>query len=331
MPNNQGSDKADVYIGFLNIVATPHPDGIYPETLKKISNRPINFYGNEYAVILRPKKSRSDPNLFEGVIRIWTDIDPDRPSINKRTFAEEGVDSELKKIFSVKGFNNRGFSYVLNEKSHHLAVELQSEIGQKISIRQFHKIFELALSRLNVEGQTFSVTIIPTEDAIESVLGLERLDRIKIYLKRPNPGDHDDGDAEEVLRELDEQNLKEADYSFSRQPGTEGIHLNSKNLLRAEVAAQNGHVESAGLNDDGQREKRSTKEYPKIVRRTLAAGVSFIRAIREEAQRISAEGTVLYSLLASIWRYSFHIALVIFLAGASYHRGISRIMESRSR
>ncbi len=126
--------------------------------------------------------------------------------------------------------------------------------------------------------------MIPDEDALSTVLSLDRLDKIIIVLKRPNPGDHHGEDAERILEELHEQNIKRAEYQFSRQSGTDGIVLNEDNETRAEVAASNGHVASAGL-DNGRRISRSTKEYPKIVRRTLAAGTLFVSAIRDELRR----------------------------------------------
>lgn len=155
-----------------------------------------------------------------------------------------------------------------------------------MSVLQAAKIFQLLLGSLGNESQMFEVTVKPEEDAIERVLSLARLDRVTILLKRPNPGDHHGDDAEEVLRELEEQNMKEAEYDFARQPQTGGIELNAKNRMRAEVASENGFVKSSGIDEYGERDKRSTKEYPRIVRRVLAAGTLFTSAVREEVRRL---------------------------------------------
>lgn len=279
------SDENSIKVGFVNIVATPHPAGVYKDALVSIANRPVNVRGNDWAIITRPKATRGEDGLCEGIISVWTDVDATEPSINKATFEKVAVEAGLKKIFAERGFNNRSFEYVLDEQTHKMAIELKNELGKNISITQVSKILMLLLSSLNKEGQTFEVTIVPEEDAIEQVLGLERLDRVYILLKRPNPGDHDGGDAEEVLRELHEQNIRQAEYSFARQPGTDGIHLNADNEVRAEVAAQNGYVKSSGIDEDGNRERRSTKEYPKIVAVTIAAGAVAISALREQAKR----------------------------------------------
>jgi hypothetical protein len=283
------AEERSITVGFVNVVATPHPAGIYPASLADVANKPVRVRGNDWAIISSPEPVRGEADLFEGQIQVWTDIDASEPSINKATFQRQDVDAALRKIFAERGFNNRSFTYVLDDQTHRVAVELKNDLGKTISILQVGKIFDLLLSTLNREGQTYEVTVVPDEDAIERVLGLSRLDRIDILLKRPNIGDHDSGDAEEVLRELHEQNIKQAEYTFSRQPGTDGIHLNEENETRAEVAAENGFVKSSGVDEFGNKDKRSTKEYPKIVPLVLAAGALAITLLltllRNEAKR----------------------------------------------
>jgi hypothetical protein len=280
------AERSVFAVGFLNVVATPHPAGIYSESLAKTANTPVNFRRNDWAIITEPKQNPDDTAMHEGTVSVWTDIDSTEPSIDKATFEKKDVEEELKKIFDARGFNNRAFSYILDEKTHKIAVELQNTLGKTLSVRQAGKIFGLLFSSLNREGQTFEITVVPQEDAVRHVLALRRLDKVRIVVKRPNPGDHRGGDADEVLRELREQNMKEAEFEFTRQPGTDGIHLNEQNQTRAAVAAQNGHVDSSGVNDAGEHEKRSTKEYPKIVKRTLAAGTVFVTAVRDELRRL---------------------------------------------
>lgn len=274
-----------IAVGFLNVVASPHPEGIYGRSLLAVANKPIRYRGKDYAVILAPRQNADDPLVWEGTLSLWTDVDASEPSIDKATFERKDVEKELRDIFAQRGFNNRGFSYVLDESTHTIAVELLNDTGKTLSIKSAGKIFEMAFSSLNKEGETFDVTVKPEEDALERVLGFSRIDKIHIVLKRPNPGDHHGDDANEVLRELEEQNMKRAEYVFSRQPGTDGIRLNETNRTIAEVAAHNGHVDSSGVDEDDEHDKRSTKEYPRIVRRTLAVGTVFLSALRNEAMR----------------------------------------------
>lgn len=253
-----------------------------------IANRPVRYRGKDYAVVLKPKQNSEDEALLEGTISVWTDIDASEPSIDKATFEAKDVEDSLKVVFDQRGFNNRAFRYVMDTETHSLAVELLNENGKKISVRQVGKIFQLLFGSLNDGNQTYEVTVKPEEDAIDHVLGLARLDRVTILLKRPNPGDHHGDDAEEVLRELEEQNMKQALYDFARQPQSDGIELNDKNQTRAEVASENGSVKGSGLDEYGERDTRSTKEYPKIVRQVLAAGTLFSTALRNQAKRFRA-------------------------------------------
>lgn len=277
-----------VSIGFINVAASPHPPGTYVEALNQIANRPVKLRGRDFAIITQPQRETDDDALLTGSISVWTDIDPSEPSIDKATFRRQDVEAALAKIFKERGFNNRGFWYVFDEKTHTLAVELLNSEGKRLSVNQAGKLFDLLFSSLNTSDGVFETTIIPEEDALSRVLGLDRLDKVKIVLKRPNPGDHHGTDAEDILRELYEQNMKRAEYGFTRQPGTDGIHLNEENNTRAEVASTNGHVESSGVDDDGEAQHLSTEKYPKIVSRVLAAGTVFVSALKAEVKRFRA-------------------------------------------
>ena len=279
------ADQKEIAVGFINIVATPHPVGVYAGALARAANRPVRYRGRDYAVILPPCINKSDHDLYEGTISLWTDIDATEPSIDKATFRKQDVEAALKKVFAERGFNNRGFYYVFDVKTHTVAVELKNDLGKTLSIRQATKIFDASLSALNREGQSFEVTTRPDKDALERVLGFNRLERVVILVKRPNPGDHHGDDAEEVLRKLQEQNLKQAMYVYVKQPGSDGINLNNENQKLAEVASTNGYVESFGFDNDDEREMRSTVHYPHVITRDVGGDTTFLSIIRDEAKR----------------------------------------------
>lgn len=274
-----------ITVGFINVVATPHPDGVYKAGFERIANSPVRYRGRDYAVILEPKLDELDKDLIVGRISVWADIDASEPSIDKDTFQAQDVEASLKRVFEQRGFNNRTFNFAFDIQTHTLAVELLNENGKTLSILQAGKIFQTLFGAISDADQYFEATVKPDEDAIERVLGLARLDRVKIFLKRPNPGDHHGDDAEDILRELDEQKMKEAVYDFRRQPKTQGIDLNDKNETRAQVAAENGYVEARGQDEYGNTDKRSTKEYPKIVSDVLAVGTLFTSFLRQQATR----------------------------------------------
>ena len=269
----------EVPVGFLNVIATPHPAGAYAHALEQIAGKPFNYRGRDFAVVFRPELDPSNKSVLRGRLSAWTDVNPDEPSIDKSTFAQIAVEATLRDIFKKRGFNYRGFSWVFDQASHRLAFELRNELNQTISISQVGKIFEHLLSSLNREGQTYEVTVVPTEDALDNVLGLERIDTITIVVKRDNVGDHHDGDADDVLREMEEQNTKRQLYAFARQPGTDGIHLNASNRARAEAAQVNGSVRTTGIDENGDHAALSTEKYPNIVKAILGAGGSVFNAL----------------------------------------------------
>lgn len=173
---------------FINLVASPHPEGIYPRALAAVANDPINFWGSNYAAIRTPRPVKDDAGLYDGYLTIWTEVDTSEPSIDKATLEQVALDDDLKEIFQKRGFNSRTFNYVLDEVTHKIAVELLNDQGKTLSARQAGNIFALAFSRLNAKGQTYEVTVMPEDDALAMVLGLNRIDRIRMVIKRPNPG-----------------------------------------------------------------------------------------------------------------------------------------------
>ncbi len=127
------AEERSITVGFVNIVASPHPAGVYPTALAEVASKPVRVRGNDWAIITQPKPVAREDGLYEGIISVWTDIDATEPSINKATFQRLDVEAALRKIFEERGFNNRSFSYVLDEQTHRIAVELKNEIGKTIS------------------------------------------------------------------------------------------------------------------------------------------------------------------------------------------------------
>lgn len=278
-----------IEIGFVNIVATPHPTGIYAASLAEASNFPIKYWGSNYAAIRKPKKNSRLPHIYEGVITTWTEINTSEPSIDKETLDSINVEQELIAIFRKRGFNNKEFYYSFNENTHAMGIELLNDQGKSISIVQIEKIIAKAFERISNDSRSFEVTVFPEEDALEKVLSFKRIDRVTIVLKRPNPGDHSAEDAEEILKELEEQKIKQATYDFSRQGGSSGIELNEFNEKRARVASSNGYVKARGLVTRGTSKVRSTKEYPYVKRIPSEGALSFKAILTDEVNKFNGE------------------------------------------
>jgi len=271
--------------GFLNIVATPHPEGVYARLLKAVSEQPVNFWGPMRAAITAPIGLDEDPSFLTFQLVIWTEVNPNEPAIEKAQLKKASFPREGKNFVAAYGVNGRVFYCVFDTTTHTLTVELKNEDGQTVSAQRLERIFRDLLSPqiLGVDAEEVEVTVIPTDDAVDYVLGLARLDKVEILVKRPNPDDISSA-AAIVMGELQDQNAKSERRVLVRQAKTDGIILNGENDTLARVAATSGHVDSSGLDAEGNHDKRSTREVPKIVRTTIATGTSFLVALRNIAK-----------------------------------------------
>jgi hypothetical protein len=276
-------------IGFLNIVATPHPPGVYDRVIRSVAGKSVRFYGEQRAAITTPRAARGEPHLLEGRVVIWTEIDEDQPGVNKRSLAAVHLADMDFEVPADLGFNGKTFVFVFNTTAHVLALETRNEYGQTLSPARGKRIFDLLLSPmvLGLDAESIEVTVIPEDDALDHVLALDRLDKVVILVKRPNEDDITTK-TNAVMAELMEQNAKSEERVLIRAARTDGIELSDENMTRAEVAALNGSVKSSGIDEDGEADKRSTKEYPKIVRFVIDVGGSFITKVRDAARTATA-------------------------------------------
>lgn len=276
-------------VGFLNIVATPHPEGVYLRLLNSAAGQPVGFWGSMKAAITKPLALHDDETFYSFQLLVWTEINPGEPTINKAELKKSDFPREGREFTKKYGVNGRVFHCVFDETSHWLSVELKNEEGQTVSPKRLHRIFTDLLSPevLGADAELVEVTVIPTEDAISYVLGLKRLDKVEILVKRPNDDDIT-SETNRVMHSLMAQNAKSERRIITRQPKTDGVDLSEENEIYARVAAHNGYVETSGLDDEGVHDKRSTKEVPKIVKRAITAGVSYLAALRNVAREARA-------------------------------------------
>jgi hypothetical protein len=282
-------EEAEVQIGFLNVVATPHPEGVYERLLNTVAGAGVRFFGDHFAAITEPHPLKDDPNVLEGQLVIWTEIDESEPGINKRDLSKVRLADIDFSVPSNIGFNGKVFAYAFNIKRHVFVVEIKNEQGKTISPVRVQKILgRLFLPPYTAIGdEIIEVTVIQEDDAIERVLSMARIDRVDILVKRPN---NDDITAEthRIMQNLIEQNAKSEERILVRAPGTPSVILDEDNSKFAYVAASNGHVTATGKNEDGGSEQRSTKQYPKIVCAMIPLGESFAIRVRSAARALGA-------------------------------------------
>lgn len=279
-----------IRIGFLNVVATPHPEGVYERIFRQVLNKPVKYWGANTAAITSLRARADESDLFSGQILTWIEIDPSSPAVDKQKLEEVALSDDAKKMTTTLGFNSRAFKFVLDTKQHRVTLECINEFNHNLSPIRALSIFERLFSpeSLGADTESIDVTIIPEDDALAYVLGINRLDKIEILVKRPNEDDVTE-ETHDVLEELKRQNAKRQQLILTRAGQTDGLELNDNNEKYARVAANgNGYVSSKGRDADGDVEIRSTKERPKVIERIVAAGGTALSTLVQAAKEARA-------------------------------------------
>jgi len=267
----------ELKLGVINIVAQPHPEGVYLDALNHVAHNGVNFWGDDFATISQPNEIGD--GLYQGRILIWTEIDPDAPAINKAELVEVSLQDTGFVPPPELGFNGRIFTYTFREDIHHMFFELRNELGKNLAPKRANRIFSklLAADRLPRDFPIVETTVIPEDDTIDRLLGLHQLNKLSIFLKRPNADEFGDR-AQEVLEDLEDQGARSQDVVLKKAPGVQTLTPNEDNRLLAEVAAQNGHVSAVGKEEDGSKIDGSTLEYPKIMSAMVDDALSLAQA-----------------------------------------------------
>lgn len=279
-----------IRIGFLNVVATPHPEGVYERIFRQVVNKPVRYWGPNTAAITSLRARPNEVGLFTGQVLTWIEIDPSSPAVDKQKLEEVALSDDAKKMTSTLGFNSRVFRFILDTDQHRVTLECTNEYNQNLSPVRALSIFERLFSPevLGPKTESVDVTIIPEDDALAYVLGIKRLDKVEILVKRPNEDDVTE-ETHDVLEELKKQNAKRQQLILTRAGQTDGLELNEANEKYARVAANgNGYVSSKGRTSDGEVEVRSTKERPKVIERIVAAGGTALSTLVQAAKEARA-------------------------------------------
>lgn len=278
-----------IRVGFLNVVATPHPEGVYERLFRYAANKPIPYWGDNTAAITPIRARPDEPGLFTGSILTWVEIDPASPAVDKSKLEEVALSDDQRRMTTALGFNSRVFRFVLDITQHRVSFLTFNEAGQRLSPNRARTFFDRLLSPavLGKDAEEVEVTVVPDDDALERVLAIKRLDRVDILIKLPN---EDDVTAEtfEVLEELRAQNAKRQEIALTRASKTDGLDLSEKNEKYARVASTNGYVAATGRDADGEPDARSTKEYPKVVERLVERSASFLSSLVDIAKEARA-------------------------------------------
>jgi hypothetical protein len=279
-------EEASIEVGALNIVATPHPPGIYHDLLELVSDTEIHIWGADYAKITKPHRRKSNPDQYRGHILVWTKVDKSGRWINKKK-NEEASELEKRKIVIPEEVqpNFRSFNYALIESRHRLIIEHRNQYNERFGptrvLRLFRELFSIDV--LGEEAPTVTITPVPEDASLKRIMSMPRLRRLEIHLEQPNPDDLTP-DVQRILERLEAEGAKSQDLILTKAPKIKSLTPDKDTRLLAEVAAVNGYVRGIGKDDDGERFDESTQEHPKRVTVVLeqhqSSLAAFLSALR---------------------------------------------------
>jgi hypothetical protein len=274
-----------ILIGALNIASDPHPKGIYERLLLAATNREIEIWGSDYAKITAPEAQRTNPDILQGRILVWTRVDRRGSWIDKDNNQEATPEKKAEiNIPDPLEPNFRTFYYAFIISKHRLVYEMRNAEGQNFGTRKAEKFFRELLSRqiLGADFPEVSVTPIPEDDAVKKILEIPNLKRLEITLTKPNPDDLEE-ETVRLLEELENQGAKQQKLTLIKAPGVPSLTPNENTKTLALVASENGYVKGKGVDAEGNPVDESTKEHPKSIpvdlRPDQSALYVFIRSV----------------------------------------------------
>lgn len=262
--------------GILNIAAQPHGPRTYRDLLMKSANREVKFWGDLNAAIREPREVQN--GILQSEIVIGTELDLREPLIERTSLREISADDAGVRLSAKHLYNGRVFLYTFVEETHLLIFQTKNELGKYLSPNRAKKIFSQLFSNVDGDkgGPYVEVTVVPEDNTLERLLNINRIDRVEISLRRPNPADINPSDTAAILADLIQQGAKSQDIILTRASDAQNIELSDENTKRARVAQFNGFVSVNGLDENGERFFGSTQSYPKIIKTLLGSTQSLM-------------------------------------------------------
>ena len=190
-----------IEISGLNIVTQPHTPESYLKLFELLSSArmPIQVRGDEYLMLLNVRAIMGDEKLngIEGEVLKFTNIDNagDWYDILKGTKLK---DSEVPKIPANAQPNGVMFHYVFHPKKHifYFISKSRDSIKNKVeslSPNYMKTLFETGFAHINkskkLNFDSIEITVLPSNDALNSIIKIPVLKKLEIVVKAPNPDD----------------------------------------------------------------------------------------------------------------------------------------------
>ncbi|MGK7871462.1 DUF4747 family protein [Falsiroseomonas sp. E2-1-a20] len=254
-------------MGAVNIRIHPHSPERYELllgdafSLKKV----VALQSHQRMIMARLDMSQREHGVLRGTLARFTEIDPDLPWFNAVRFAPADED-EVRRIQIPQNLrpNYMALFFTFHIHEHLLIFEHRGAGRSYLSPQMAMKFFEGLFSddALSAKFGPVAVSMVADRDQLEAIIGIPDLKRLRIYVKRPNPddlGDYDTFWENKLVR----QGANSIDVVYEAE-GKESIRPDEETRQFAELATRNGEIEAVGIDADGNRVERSTREHPTL-------------------------------------------------------------------
>lgn len=254
-------------LGALNITAHPHSDEIYLDMLTQARTRQLvaPMRGNRYALIGYVRPSLYDPErtAVEGQLFSFVDFDRNAAWYDTKT-GEQAEESALEEVNIPETLKPdlRRFNFLFFPDHHRLVIETYSHESHRMSPGAAKRAFDTLLNHPSLIAQFGKVEVVvePEKDALEKILKMHVLNRLKITVTRPN-ADTTEEVEQEVFRRLEEQQSDQLIEEYHAQDGA-SLKPDKRTKSLSRVAASNGHVEGHGKKKNGEPAHEYTQDHP---------------------------------------------------------------------
>jgi hypothetical protein len=268
-PRQRRRAKRRLVMGEINIVSQPHRVDTYIEAIKALCDQKVQvtYHGQRYIEIgsCRDLDDARIPNGVTGRLFVFSKFNFDDPWLNTARNAQ-ATDKDLEELkippHLVPEF--RHFRYLFDVRKHKLYFEKFSELKGNLSSKAFTRALNLMFQSGALKGkfEEINAFAVADDEAVDLILGLNKLRKLFIQVYRPNPDD-DDFD-QSVLDELSAQNVSVLEETLIKAPGVDSIVPSALTRKLAHLGARLGLVEGWGKNpDNNQPVTMNTEEHPK--------------------------------------------------------------------
>ncbi|WP_445010526.1 DUF4747 family protein [Vreelandella stevensii] len=259
------------YLSALNIKTHPHSPEQYIELLRSAQKNMLSaqYNSDRHAMIglFYQRDTSSNDKIYEGQILSFLNINSDDPWLN--TFSEKLADEEdVKKVIIPEHLRPsvRTYHFIFFAQKHRLVYESKTTEGHSLGPSSAKKIFSSILNNpiLTRKFGEVDVIIEPQVDALDKILGIAQLKKLKVFVTRPNADDTEDAEIE-IMRRLRNMNAQSHEEEYKARNG-ESLSIDNELRTFAKVGSHNGFVEGSGRNSLGEPTTESTKSHPLKVR-----------------------------------------------------------------